>query len=55
MQSLVFLTCFYQKLSKKNLWGGGGVGSTPLVNEGLMKNCRARHNAKFMTSAPVEL
>ena len=32
MQSLVFLTHFFQKLSKKNLWG---VGSTPLVQEGL--------------------
>ena len=31
------LGCFVQKLSKKNLWGGGGVGSTPppLVKEGL--------------------
>ena len=28
MQSLVFLPCFFQKLSKKNLWGG--VCSTPL-------------------------
>ena len=28
MPSLVFLTYFFHKLSKKNLWGG--VGSTPL-------------------------
>ena len=27
MQSLMFLDCFVEKLSKKNLWG---VGSTPL-------------------------
>ena len=27
MQSLMFLACFVQKLSKKNLWG---VSSTPL-------------------------
>ena len=34
MQSLMFLGCFDQKLSKKNLWG---VGSTPLlVKEGLI-------------------
>ena len=27
---------FFQKLSKKNIWGGGGVGSTlSLVKEGL--------------------
>ena len=32
MQSLVFLIYFFQKLSKKNLWG---VGSNPLVKEGL--------------------
>ena len=36
MQSLVFLTYFFQKLSKKNLWG---MGSTlPLVKEGLSEN-----------------
>ena len=23
MQSLMFLDCFVQKLSKKNIWGGG--------------------------------
>ena len=32
MPSLMFLGCFDQKLSKKNFWG---VGSTPLVKEGL--------------------
>ena len=32
MQSLVFLTCFCQKLSKKNLWGSARIS---LVKEGL--------------------
>ena len=33
MQSLMFLDCFVQKLSKKNLWGGGRLD--PLAKEGL--------------------
>ena len=38
MQSLMFLACFVQKLSKKNLWG---VGSIPLSGKGRVNrlNC----------------
>ena len=35
MQSLVFLACFYQKLTKKSILG---FASTPLVKEGLSMN-----------------
>ena len=40
MQRLMFLDCFVQKLSKKNLWGFGSIPPPPpppLVNEGLKK------------------
>ena len=36
MQSLMFLGCFDQKLSKKNLWGEG-IGSTPPFPKGRVK------------------
>ena len=36
MQSLVFLTYFYQKLSKKNLWKGWLDPHPALVQEGLI-------------------
>ena len=35
MKRLMFLGCFDQKLSKKNIWGVGSNPPPPLVQEGL--------------------
>ena len=44
MQSLMFLDCFVQKLSKKNLLGGW-LDSPSLVKEGLRKSFKVRAKA----------
>ena len=36
MQSVMFLDCFVQTLSKKNLWGAADPPPPLLVKEGLM-------------------